>query len=42
MRNKYLKMKAWIKGEHMDKRITRRKHNKHLQLKSGQLSNGII
>jgi hypothetical protein len=35
-------MKAWIKGEHLEKRIRRKKHNKHLQLKSGQPFKGII
>jgi hypothetical protein len=35
MRNKYLRMKAWIKGEHMENRIRRKKHNKILQLKFG-------
>jgi hypothetical protein len=42
MRNKYLKMKAWIKGEHMENRIRRKKHNKLLQLKSGRQFKGII
>jgi hypothetical protein len=42
MRNMYLKMKAWIKGEHMENRIRRKKHNKLLQLKSGQQFKGII
>jgi hypothetical protein len=42
MRNRYLKMKAWIKGEHMENRIRRKKHNKLLQLKSGQQYKGII
>jgi hypothetical protein len=37
MRNRYLKMKAWIKGEHMENRIRRKKHHKHLQIKSGRL-----
>jgi hypothetical protein len=37
-----LKMKAWIKGEHMENRIRRKKHNKLLQLKSGQQFKGII
>jgi hypothetical protein len=32
-----LKMKAWIKGEHMKNRIRKKKHHKHLQLKSGRL-----
>jgi hypothetical protein len=42
MRNMYLKMKAWIKGEHIESRIRRKKHNKLLQLKSGQQYKGII
>jgi hypothetical protein len=42
MRNMYLKMKAWIKGEHMENMIRRKKHHKLLQLKSGQLFKGII
>jgi hypothetical protein len=42
MRNNYLKMKAWIKGEHMENTIRRKKHNKHLQLKPGGLFKGII
>jgi hypothetical protein len=42
MRNRYLKMKARIKGEHMKKRIKRKTHNKNLQLKFGPLSKGII
>jgi hypothetical protein len=37
MRNKYLKMMAWIKGEHTDNRIRRKKHNNLLQLKSERL-----
>jgi predicted transcriptional regulator len=35
MRNRYLKTEAWVKGEHMKKRIKRKKYNVHLQLKSG-------
>jgi hypothetical protein len=35
MRNWYLKMKAWIKVEHMKNRIKRKKHHNLLQLKSG-------
>jgi hypothetical protein len=35
MRNMYLKMKAWIKGEHMENRIRKKKHHKLPQLKSG-------
>jgi hypothetical protein len=42
MRNRYLKMKAQIKGEHMKKRIKRKKYNMHLPLKSGPSSKGII
>jgi hypothetical protein len=30
MRNKYLKIRAWIKGEHMENRIRSNKHNKLL------------
>ena len=36
MRNRYLKMKDWIKGEHMENMIRRKKHHKLLQLKSGR------
>jgi hypothetical protein len=42
MRNRYLKMKAWIKGEHMENMIRRKKHNKLLQLKSRRIFKGII
>jgi hypothetical protein len=42
MRNMYLKMKAWIKGEHMKKMINRKKYHMHLQLKSEPSSKGII
>jgi hypothetical protein len=42
MRNRYLKMKAWIKGELMENRIRRKKHNKLLQLKSRRQYKGII
>jgi hypothetical protein len=42
MRNNYLKMKAWIKEEHMKKRTRRKKYHMHLQLKSGPPSKGII
>jgi hypothetical protein len=42
MRNRYLKMKAWIKGEHMENMIRRKQHNKLLQLKSGRQYKGII
>jgi hypothetical protein len=38
----YLKMKAWIKGEHIESRIRRKKHNKLLLLKFGQQYKGII
>jgi hypothetical protein len=40
MRNRYLKMKGWIKGEHM--KNWREKRHKFLQLKSGQLFKEII
>jgi hypothetical protein len=30
MRNRYLKMKGWIKGEHMKNRIRRKKRYKFL------------
>jgi hypothetical protein len=39
MRNRYLKMKAWIKGEHRKKRTRRKNYHMHLQLKSGHHSN---
>jgi hypothetical protein len=42
MRNRYLKMKAWIKGEHMENRIRRKKHHKLLQLKYGRKFKEII
>jgi hypothetical protein len=42
MRNRYLKMKGYIKGEHMKNRIRRNKLHKFLQLKSGQRSKEII
>jgi hypothetical protein len=42
MRNRYLKMKGWIKGEHMKNRIRRKKLHKFLQLKFGQQFKGII
>jgi hypothetical protein len=42
MRNMYLKMSAWIKGEHMENMIRRKKHNKLLQLKSGRQYKGLI
>jgi hypothetical protein len=42
MRNMYLKMKGWIKGEHMKNKIRRKKCHKFLQLKSGQLFKEII
>jgi hypothetical protein len=42
MRKRYLKMKAWIKGEHMENRIRRKKHNNFLQLKFGRQFKGII
>jgi hypothetical protein len=34
--------KGMNQGEHMKKRIKRKKHNKHLQLKYEPLSKGII
>jgi hypothetical protein len=36
MRNRYLKMKGWIKGEHMKNGIRRKMCYKFLQLKSSQ------
>jgi hypothetical protein len=42
MRNRYLKMKGWIKGEHMKNIIRRKKRHKFLQLKSSQLFKEII
>jgi hypothetical protein len=42
MRNMYLKIRAWIKGEHMENRIRRNKHNKLHQLKFGRQYKGII
>jgi hypothetical protein len=42
MRNMYLKMKAWIKREHMENMIRRKKHHKLFQLKSGRQYKGII
>jgi hypothetical protein len=42
MRNRYLKMKAWIKGDHMKKRTKGKQYRRHLQLKSGPPSKGII
>jgi hypothetical protein len=42
MRNRHLKMKAWIKGEHMENRIRRKKHHKLLQLKYGRKFKEII
>jgi hypothetical protein len=42
MRNRYIKMKGWIKGEHMKNKIRRKKLHKLLQLKFGQQSKGII
>jgi hypothetical protein len=41
-RNMYLKMKAWIKREHMENMIRRKKHHKLFQLKSGRQYKGII
>jgi hypothetical protein len=42
MRNRYLKMKGWIKGEHMKNSIRRKKHHKPLQFKSGRQFKEII
>jgi hypothetical protein len=42
MGNMYLKIKGWIKGEHMKNMIRRKKCHKFLQLKSGQLFKEII
>jgi hypothetical protein len=42
MRNKYLKMKGWIKGEHMKNIMRTKKCHKFLQLKSGQPFKEII
>jgi hypothetical protein len=42
MRNMYLKMEGWIKGEHMKNKIRRKKHHKLLQLKSEQKFKEII
>jgi hypothetical protein len=42
MRNMYVKMKGWIKGEHMKNKIRRKKLHKILQLKFGQQFKGII
>jgi hypothetical protein len=42
MRNRYLKMKGWIKKEHMKNRIRRKKHHMPLQLKSGRQFKEII
>jgi hypothetical protein len=41
MKNMYLKMEAWFKGEHMKKRTRRKKYHRHLQLKSGPPFKGI-
>jgi hypothetical protein len=40
--DRYLKMKGWIKGEHMKNMIRRKKHHKFLQLKSRRQFKGII
>jgi hypothetical protein len=37
MKNRHLKMKAWIKEEYMENRKRRKKYHKHLQLKTEQL-----
>jgi hypothetical protein len=42
MKNRYLKKKALIKGEHRKKRTRRKKYHRHLKLKSGPPSKGII
>jgi hypothetical protein len=42
MRNRYLNMKAWIKGEHMENMIRRKKHYKLLQLMSERQFKEII
>jgi hypothetical protein len=43
MRNMYLKMIAWVKGEHKRKETKRRKkYNMHLQPKSTPTFKGII
>jgi hypothetical protein len=42
MRNTYLKIKAWIKGEHTEKRTKRKQYRRRLQLKYGPPSKGII
>jgi hypothetical protein len=42
MRNMYLKMKGWIKGEHMKNMIMRKKHHKLLKLKSERQFKEII
>jgi hypothetical protein len=42
MRNRYLKMKGWIKGEHMKNKIRRKKCHKLLQLKSERSLKEII
>jgi hypothetical protein len=42
MRNRYLKMKGWIKGEHMKNKTRRKKCHKFLQLKSRLLFKEII
>jgi hypothetical protein len=42
MRNRYIKMKGWIKGEHMKNMIRRKKLHKFLQLMFVQQFKGII
>jgi hypothetical protein len=43
MRNRYLKMIAWIKGEHKNKKEgRRRKYHMHIQPKSAPTFKGII
>jgi hypothetical protein len=42
IRNRYLKMKGWIKEEHMNNMIRRKKLHKFLQLKSRRQFKEII
>jgi hypothetical protein len=42
LRKRYLIDEGMNQGEHMKKRIKRKKNHKHLQLKSGRQSKGII
>jgi hypothetical protein len=41
MRNRYLKMKGWIEGEHMKNRIRRKKLHKSLQVEEYLEEEGI-